>query len=339
VTPPRDEPGLILSAYAAAPALDAWIPSDEADFLAAASRLPGVAGLEVPFYGDRLHKYDGGWFLNQARNLPPGLRFTITTIPDTMDRLADNPGFGLASTDAEGRQAALASAANAAEAVRRLNDAAGCAAVLAVHLFSAPRPSTSAGVVDGGRSTEALQESLAELAGYAWEGATPVLEHCDAARTSTARPAGVGPWAKGFLPIEAEIAAVLAADAGIGLALNWARSVIEQRDVRAPLRHLKLARDTGLLAGVVLSGCAPRATRFGGVWDDTHLPPASLEADSLLTTGRIREMADMLGQGAHAHHRPPPLRGLKVSAPPGSPVAERISILSGSIAAVRSAGF
>lgn len=335
--PAARQPGLILSAYAAAPAIDSWQPAEEAAYLSAISTLPHVAGLEVPFYGGSgsgetlpgtaLHKYDGGWFLHAVRHLPQHLTFTITTIPDTMDRLSQQPAFGLASRDTEGRQAALAAASRAAEAVRSLNDALGRQAVRAVHLFSAPRP-------PAGVSTRALRASLAELAGYGWDGVRPVLEHCDAA-------IGSGPWIKGFLPVEAEIEAILAADAGVGLAVNWARSVIEQQDVSAPDRHLKLADDAGVLAGAVLSGCSPVGTSYGRAWDDAHLPPARLEADSLLTADRIREFALATGASAGAEVTgglSRVYRGLKVSAPRGATLEQRIAIVSGSIAAVREAG-
>lgn len=333
-------PGLTLSAYAAAPAIDSWHRADEAAYLSAAASLPHVAGLEVPFYGRSLHQYDGGWFLEAVRHLPPHLAFTVTTIPDTMHRLSGQQGFGLASLDDEGRRAGLAAVFRAAEAVRSLNDALGRRAVTSVHLFSAPRPApgapagASAGATSGAPargSAGALSESLAELADYSWDGARPVLEHCDAGT-------GSGPWIKGFLPVEAEIDAILAADAGVGLAVNWARSVIEQRDVSVPARHLKLAGDAGVLAGVVLSGCSPVDTLFGRAWDDTHLPPALLEPGSLLTADRITEFAraaaaEMPGSPGGLY------RGLKVSAPRGATVDQRIALVSGSIAAVREAGF
>ncbi|WP_454697758.1 DUF4862 family protein [Arthrobacter humicola] len=337
-------PELFLSAYAAAPAIDSWHPADEAAYLSAVGTLPSLTGLELPFYGSSergrsgcatpsaaaLHKYDGDWFLRALGHLPQNLTFTITTIPDTMERLGREPAFGLASTDTDGRQAALTAVCRAAEAVRNLNDALGRQAVRAVHLFSPPRP--SAGVLTGA-STGALRASLAELAGYAWDGARPVLEHCDAGISN-------GPRIKGFLPLEAEIEAIAAADAGVGLAVNWARSVIEQQDVSAPIRHLKLATDAGVLAGVVLSGCSPVDTKFGRAWDDSHLPPAPLEPCSLLTADRIREFAVAAGAGmTNGLGSRRPYRGLKVSAPRGASVEQRIAILSGSIAAVREAGF
>nr|WP_256399064.1 DUF4862 family protein [Pseudarthrobacter sp. C4D7] len=130
-----------MGSYAAAPALDGWNPEAEAAFLHAAARLPGVSGLEVPFYPTgQLHKYDGDWFLEQVRQLPDHLTFVVTTVPDTMSRQDGSADFGLASLTSAGRQAAVARAAAASEAVRALTAALGRRAVLAVHLFSAPRP-------------------------------------------------------------------------------------------------------------------------------------------------------------------------------------------------------
>ena len=166
--------------------------------------------------------------------LPSHLDFTLTTIPDAMDSMARDPAVGLASTDPAGRRTALRNACRAADAVRQLNDATGRQAVTAVHIFSSPRPGGHGRGADAG----ALRASLAELAGYDWDGARPVLEHCDAA-------GGRGPGIKGFLALEDEISATLAAGAGTGIAVNWARSVIEQRDTAAPVRHAKLASGSG----------------------------------------------------------------------------------------------
>ena len=331
---------LFLSAYAAAPSQESYAPGEEESFLLDAASFPGVAGLEIPFDGTSLHKFGDGWFCRTVERLPHGLSFTITTIPDVMSRLKTNPAFGLASPDPAGRRAAVRSVSRAADAVRRLNDATGRMAVRAVHLFTAPRPlptpdRTQSSPCDWFREpVEALRASLIELAGFDWEGAQPVLEHCDAVL-------GAGPVpVKGFLPLEYEVQAILRADVGIGLALNWARSVIETRDVQTPLRHLRLAVQAEVLAGVALSGCSPVATRFGAAWDDTHLPPTPVENQSLLTAARIHDVVGLLALPAAGGKLPTaPYRGLKVSAPGGSSVAERVAIVGDSLAAVRHAGF
>lgn len=325
---PGPPSGVILSAYNAAPALDGRDPAAEAAYLAAASSLPGVGGLEVPFYGDGLHRHDSAGFLAAVPHLPHRLQFTLTTIPDAMGSMARNPAVGLASTDPAGRKTALRNARRAADAVRQLNDAAGRQAVTAVHIFSSPRPDARGRGPDAG----ALRESLAELAGYRWDGARPVLEHCDAA-------GGRDSVIKGFLPLEAEIDATLAAGAGTGIAVNWARSVIEERCTTAPVRHARLAFDAGVLAGGILSGCAPTATAFGAAWDDVHLPPASVEPSSLLTAARIREFDAALQHPGPPTTGAPPYRGLKVSTPSGTDWRKRAAVVAASLDAARAAGW
>ena len=323
--------GLILSSYAAAPALDEWNPEAEAAFLQAAARLPGVSGLEVPFYPTgQLHKYDSGWFLEQVRRLPDHLTFVVTTIPDTMSRLDGSGDFGLASLTGAGRQAAVARAATAAGAVRSLNAALGRQAVLAVHLFSAPRP-FSHGAPVGGAGTGPLAASLEQVAENHWDGARLVLEHCDAAKPGQ-RPA------KGFLNLEEEMEAATTSRTGTGLAVNWGRSAVEGRDGVTAGRHIRACLDSELLAGVVLSGCAPVATRFGEAWDDCHVPPAPVEQASLLTPDGIRAVSVAL-ESARGGPNNKGYRGLKVSAPRGSSVARRIELLADSIEVVRAAGF
>jgi hypothetical protein len=314
--------------------MDGWSPEHEAAFLSAAASLPHVSGLEIPFYSTgKLHKYDSAWFLKRVRLLPDHLSFIVTTIPDTIDQLSSAPAFGLASAVPAGREAALGRAVAALEAVRSLNEVLGRKAVRAVHLFSAPRPSVLAdGSVSRKDATvKALAASLKQLAELDWDGARPVLEHCDAAINHNSP-------IKGFLPLEQEIEAVVTAGTGAGVALNWARSVIEGRDTRTPDRHIKLALHAGLLAGFVLSGCSSQPTAFGPAWDDAHLPPAPVERVSLLTTQGIRAIAATL-DNALLRSEPKTYRGLKVSAPLGSGVAQRLSLLAKSIDAIRRAGF
>ncbi|VXC16669.1 conserved hypothetical protein [Arthrobacter sp. 9AX] len=325
--------GLIVSAYAAAPALDGWDPKREAAFLSAAAALPHVAGLEIPLYATgELHKYDGGWFLEQVRHLPDHFSYIITTIPDTMDRLGTSADFGLASTTAAGKRAALSRVSVAAAAVRTLNAAlGGKEAVRAVHLFSAPRYGAghaTSGFVAGVR---ALASSLEQVADYDWDGAQPVLEHCDVATDRW-------PAVKGFLPLEAEVEAVLRSGTGAGIAVNWGRTVIETRDACAPVQHVELALREGVLAGAVLSGSSPEATGFGEGWDDCHLPPAPVEPASLLTPQHVRSLAAVLDT-ASAAKGSDVYRGLKVSAPPRSLVSRRVDLLARSIRVVRGAGF
>lgn len=158
-----------------------------------------------------------------------------------------------------------------------------------------------------------------------------MLEHCDAAIHDQTP-------VKGFLTLEEELQAVTASGTGTRVAVNWGRSAIEVRDGVAAFHHIRACLDSELLAGVVLSGCAPVATRFGEAWDDCHVPPAPVEPASLLTPAWIRSVSAAL---EHAPGGPDKevYRGLKVSAPPGSSVARRVGLLSGSIDVARAAGF
>ena len=290
-------PHLVLGAYATAPADD-----DGGAFAAALLSLAPSVGLEVPVHGGGLlsAKGGGGGAEGEARLLAalaaaPGggaRRHVVTLVPGTMAQLSANPRFGLASDDAAGRAAAVDFARLACAAVARICAAAGGrGAVAAVELQSAPTATASAAAASGASSSgAALQQSLAELRAWDWHGAELVVEHCD-------ERAGVAP-VKGFLPLAAEIAAVLgaqadvaaaatsAAPARLGVSINWARSVIETRDAARALEHIEAARGAGILRGLILSGCGVDAegaeTKYGA-WLDAHMPLDEVASGSVLT--------------------------------------------------------
>lgn len=309
----RAPDGWLISAYVAAPPV--WDRGEHARYLDAVADLAGVAGFEIPFSG-RLHPHDEQWFL---RRVSARHAYTITTIPDTMNQLARDPMFGLASVGAEGRAAAIARTARTAAAVRRCNDAAGARVVRAVTLYSAPRSRET-------RSAGAwFAESLAVVAEFGWDGARLVVEHCDA-------PAAGRPVVKGFLPLEDEVSAVVAArqrtGSDIGMALNWGRSVVERRTPAAAIDHIATVRSAGLLAGFTFSGCAPVATPYGPAWDDCHVPPSPSCAVSELTPDRITETLAALGDARI-------IRGIKVSAPADADLATRIETIARTLAGIR----
>ena len=164
-------------------------PADEASFYNALADLPGVVGFEVPF-ADTLHKVDEDWLLAQ-----PELRLldiVVTTAPGTSARVRASARYGLASTDADGLEAALLHTEATRAAVHRLNDALGRQAVLAVELHSAPPH------IDGVSSSDQLHHSLEQIATWDWGGARLVIEHCDSALPGQ-KPA------KGYLSLEDEI--------------------------------------------------------------------------------------------------------------------------------------
>lgn len=330
--------GFFVGAYAAAPSLTGWNPSAEGRFLKSVVELEGVAGLEVPFTG-ALHKDDEAWFL---QHLPEQADFVVTTIPGTMARLGSDPWFGLASTSTAGRRAAIDFIRDALKAVGRLNERVGRSAVVALEIHSAPW-------ADGQRaSTAALSDSLNEISQWEWNGARLALEHCDAFVPGQAP-------AKGFLSLEEEAVAVRrvieSTGRPMGIAINWGRSVLEQRRPEAAVEHINFLREGDLLGGFVLSGCAGVDTRYGAAWADVHVPPAPaaasdanptepalatdldvLEIASLLTVERMEECLRSAGPGTGSD-----FRGIKVAAPPNATVEQRVAVISKTLDLARQA--
>lgn len=268
--------GFFLGAYATAPSLNGWDEAAESAYYNALRELPNIRGLEIPF-SDALHSHDEAWLLD---NLAPSWDVVLTLIPGTMARIGKNPKHGLASRKASGRSEALVFCQSAREAVRRLNDRVGRSRVVAVELHSAPRRVCA---TDENSSADALTQSLAEIASWDWEGARLCVEHCDAWRADHA------PF-KGFLDIGDEIEAIKRANAAsgadIGIAINWGRSVLEDRDPATAVKHIERAADAGLLAGLIFSGCSSEDTPWGA-WDDTHMPHAPAEDTAYAAVGSL----------------------------------------------------
>ncbi len=298
-----------LGAYATSPCQGAWNPEAEAAYWAGLAALPALGGLEYPFTG-RLHPHDEAWAL---AHLKPDWDLVLTLLPGTMDRLGENPHFGLASDDAGGRAAALAFTAQALDVVRRFNAAAGRRRVVAVELHGAPRLGGPASA-----SASALAASLAELAGWDWQGAALCLEHCDAwfpGQTAI----------KGFLPLQEEIRAIRASGAPVGLALNWGRSVLEERDPAHVLDQIRAARAEGLLRGLIFSGCSGEETPWG-VWQDSHMPHAPAfgvehaAPGSLMTAEAMAQALEAAGEGLLF------LGGKMTARPKDAPLERRIGL-------------
>lgn len=300
---------VVLGAYAASPSLEGWDADRELDYLEQVTAIPGVSGLELPWTG-ALHGHDPEWLL---ANLPTGLRCVVTAIPGTVAALAADPTVGLASTDEGGRAEALRLAARLREDVARLVGAGRDATVKVVELHSAPRG-------DRG-SVEAFRRSLDEVAGWDWSGAQLVIEHCDAFVEGQ-------PPAKGYLSLAGEIEA--AREAGVGIGLNWGRSAIELRDPDRVVEHVALARDSGLLRGVIVSGAADRDGPLGGAWADAHHPFSDAAVSwgypgSLLTPERMRTVLAAAGDLDYV--------GFKLGwGRPGAPVADRVAMLREAVA-------
>lgn len=311
--------GWLVGAYAAAPSRNGWIPDDERAFLDALWARPDVVGLELPWKSTAFHSRDERWMLD---HLPDDAQLVVTTAPDTSDKHRASASFGLASNDEDGRRAAVDATRALHAALPRLRSAIPAGRLLAVELHTAPR-------AEPGRSSAAsLAASLDELLAWDWGASRIIVEHCDAWRP------GQQP-AKGYLRIEDEIRIVQALreqGAPAGVSLNWGRSVIEARDPDAAQAHAELAVNAGVLDGLILSGAATEATPLGGAWADVHAPFASegAYASSLLTAERAGAVLHAAGELA--------FRAVKVGAPPGASVEERIAVVTHALDAAQARG-
>jgi hypothetical protein len=278
-----------LGAYAAAPKSAAYDPALESRYFAEVRKLPGLAGLELPFTG-ALHPHDVGALL---ANLKPEWSYVLTGLPGTMDALARDPLFGLASASTAGRTAALEFCRRMREAVGVLNGRFGRAVVRRVELHTAPRQGAPGAVA----SAEALADSLREIRGWDWQGALLAIEHCDAYVPGQ-------PPQKGFLPLAQEIEAIEATQntrTPAGIVINWGRSAIEARDPETPLAHVRTAQAKGVLCGLMFSGACAQDAVYGD-WQDTHAPFAPAfgirhgAEHSLLTAARAAACLSAAGE-------------------------------------------
>lgn len=253
-----------LGAYAASPNHSGWDPQLETQFYQALKALPNVKGLEHPFLG-ALHAHDDSWFL---ANIKPEWDFVFTCIPGTMNALGQNPQFGIASDDAAGRAEALSFMQNACAAIGKLNAHLGRQAVTAIQIQTAPARHKAAS------SKASLLASLHTMAGWDWQGARIVIEHCDA-YVPEHTPS------KGFLSLQDELDALTELNTAqalpFGMVINWGRSVFETRRVDGALEHINAAKAAGLLSGVMFSGVSDKESEYGA-WRDSHQPPRSSDS-------------------------------------------------------------
>jgi len=264
--------GQIVGAYAVLGGLE-----DARPVVAALAASPLVEGLEVPFRGGRIDVPAGA---------PSAWRYVVTLIPETMQQVGADPTFGLASPDAAGRARAL-------DYVRQVHAAVTASGldVIAVELHSAPTRTAS---------LAHFTQSLSEIAGWDWGSTQVVIEHADAWSDEH-------PVEKGFLTLAEELEA--AESAGVGVSVNWARSVIETRDPATGLSHVREAAARGLLRGLMFSSVSPVDNDVSGGWIDAHLAPTGLSISpegSLLTPEIIADCCEAAGDV---------WRGFKISVP------------------------
>lgn len=298
--------GYLCGAYAAEPPRLADEPSAEDGWYAALRDEPLIGGLELPYRpGPGLHPRGIG---RLAALLDRSWACVVTGIPGTDASARADPGYGLASDQPDGRRRALDDARALHDEVAALRRLADDRIVRAVEFHSAPRTR------GGHSSADRFAESLAEIASWGWGTVRLCVEHVDA-------DAGWGEPEKGFLPLDEETGAVVAAsrESGLGIlqSVNWGRSAIEARSASGPVDHVSALRDAGTLGGIVFSGAAAETGPAGRAWQDAHLglgcvsepdPSASTpvhrsgrhtleDPGSLLTPAGIADTLDAAGPG------------------------------------------
>ena len=242
----------VVGAYPASPAHSNWNPDVEREFFDSLSIDSRICALELPWLGS-LHPHDDTWLM---KNFPEELSAVITDIPFVMSRIGQANTYGLASSDNEGREAALFDVRKVNDAVRKFNDSRQKKVVSVVEIHTAPRK-----IGD----VHSLASSLEEIANWNWDGASLAIEHCDA------WVEGQQPE-KGFLTIDQEIDAIRLSEVDIGLFINWGRSAIELRDADRVAEQISSARESGLLRGLIFSGASDQDGIFGPAWIDAHHP-------------------------------------------------------------------
>ncbi len=298
-----------VGAYAASAGLD---EAAEAELYAGLAGM-GLAGLEQPFFG-ALHRRDEGWLISQIR---PEWSLVLTTLPGTMDRLAQDPRFGLASADADGRERALDYIESARLAVEKLHRALGRRATAAVLVHSAPRPGAGAKA-----SLEGFADSLTRLRARDWSGARILVEHCDAAVPGQTPD-------KGFLRIEDDVLAtkLSSGKTSAGVAINWGRSAVETRNAEGPLVHIGRAVQADMLGALFFSGATPSDPEFGS-WRDTHAPFSTSCPNSVLTPAAAKAALAAAGRC--------PITGLKLQTKPATlTVKQRLAVIQDGLNALR----
>ncbi len=276
----------IVGAYAASPCIDGWSATLESEFYKTFRNDPRILGIEYPFYG-KIHRHDPNWVW---QNLNPEWEIILTCIPGTMDRLRQDPLFGLASNEMDSRLNALEFAHEAHKSVNKFKEKGY--KVRAVQFQSAPRQ------INGTEASKKnFENSLAHILKWDWGHTRVLIEHCDAWKENQ-KPT------KGFLKLSDEIEAlklVSNADSkSIGITINWGRSAIEARSAQGPHEHILVSKKEGVLSGLMFSGAVAEDPLYGQ-WLDTHAPIAELEnlfktKNSLLNKQEIKKCLQLAGE-------------------------------------------
>jgi len=286
-------PEIIVGAHAAMPSER----GDQEAFYAGLAERNLATALEIPV-SDSIHE-DPAWFVSQVRG-----RFrhgVVTALPGTVKRLPEEPNFGLASTDDEGRRAAVEWITGVRRAAEELNQQTGEETVSFIHIHSAPGVKASA---------EAFQRSLADLEADDRFRAEVVIEHCDAYSP-------IFPGDKRFLSLITELAV---ADE-YGFAINWGSSALEWQNPNRPRQHVEILAEAGRLRGLIFSGVAAVDTRWGRAWADLQLPLSTDEPASLMTPQRVTDCVLVAGDRVAYW-------GARVKAPAAANVETRLKVVA-----------
>ena len=273
----------IIAGYTAAPT----DPKAAAEYYRALVQIAEADGLEFAWSGPQAPEQ-----LDYVmRMLPASWTITLNDIPTTWRACVNNPAFGLASPDDAGRAAAMAMLREEIASIKSMNDRAGRKIVLAAEIHCAPGFDKR----DVTASPEAFRRSLGEASELDWDGASVLVEHCDAFVP------GQKPG-KGFLRLDEEMAALASLQGSpIGLSLNWGRSVVELHDPARVVEHVAAAFRSGLLRAFTFSGTAGVNNVYGEAWADSHLPFATTrsgaynEPASLMRVAEVEPLLDYLG--------------------------------------------
>jgi len=276
----------IVGAYATSPNLFSWDEKSELKYFNRLKELTSIRGLEIPFWGKNLHAFDDSWFLS---NLNPSWQNVLTCVPGTMKNLEIDPYFGLASINKVSRKNAIQFYSDAFRCVKQLKSEFGDESVKAIFITSAPIINDHQVYAD----KNSLVLSLIELASWDWGKTKLLIEHCDAYSNMNINPQ------KGFLPLKDEIDSILKVNlkcsSNYGIVINWARSVIEYKNIEGPLIHLKNAVHNNVLDGLMFSGTTDNDNNLYGAWSDLHMPPCDdlgsqfFESESLMSYNCIKQ--------------------------------------------------
>ena len=308
----------IVGAYATSPNLFTWDEKSELIYFNLLKKIPSIRGLELPFWGESLHPFDDQWLLS---NLDSKWENVLTCVPGTMKYLETVPRFGLASVDDNSRKEAIRFYRIAFNCVNNLKNHFGNKSVIGIYITSSPYQNDQKNYAD----RESFLMSLLELASWEWGNTNILIEHCDAFTKENPNPQ------KGFLSIENEISAIKQANdkcgSNIGILINWGRSVIEDRNVNGPIRHIKYAVQNKVLSGLMFSGTTANDNNLYGAWSDLHMPPAPFsdyqyfEPQSLMTYENIKKSLSKCDMNALE------ILGLKLLAmPKESTIEKRVTI-------------